>query len=400
MHTLPLVPKSEIQQRIDRLQQYLQEQKIDGVLLAQNVDLYYFTGTMQNALCYLPMQGEPILYVKKSANRAEFEAHVEVQPLGKLRELGSVIAQRFGCIHKLGLELDVLPYSTASFYKRLFADSEFVDVSFAIRQIRSVKSAYELEQIRKAAKILDDTLQKVPSWLHVGLTEVELAAKIEYEFRLQGNINLWRMRGFNQELALGMVASGSAASTPTYFDGPAGGLGITTASPQGASFREIQANEPILIDVSMVTEGYMVDQTRIAVIGELSPSLLEAYEIARTILRKVEMLGKPGVAWQDLYLTSVQMAEEAGLSEHFMGFGVDQAKFLGHGVGIELDELPILAKGFTQTLEEGMVIAIEPKFSFPGQGVIGIENTYVVTSSGLRSLSVTSEEIIRIPMQD
>lgn len=400
MHTLPLVPKSEIQQRIVRLQQYLQEQQIDGVLLAQNVDLYYFTGTMQNALCYLPKQGEPILYVKKSAVRAEFEAHVNVEPLGKLRELGSVLSQKFGPIHKLGLELDVLPYATASFYKRLFAESEIVDISFAIRHIRSVKSAYELEQIEKAAKILDDTLQKVPSWLRIGMSEVELAAKIEYEFRLQGNINLWRMRGFNQELALGMVASGSAASTPTYFDGPAGGLGVTTASPQGASFRGIQANEPILIDVSMVTEGYMVDQTRIAVMGELPVSMLEAYEVARTILRRVEVLGKPGVAWQELYLTSVQMAEEAGLSEYFMGFGADQAKFLGHGVGIELDELPILAKGFTQPLEEGMVIAIEPKFSFLGQGVIGIENTYVVTSNGLRSLSVTSEEVIQIPVQE
>lgn len=400
MHTLSLVPKSEIQQRIDRLQQLLQKQQIDGVLLAQNVDLYYFTGTMQNALCYVPKQGAPILYVKKSVVRAEFEAHVEVQPLGKLRELGSVLTERFGSIYKLGLELDVLPYTTASFYKRLFAESEIVDVSFAIREIRSVKSAYELEQIERAAKILDDTLRKVRSSIHIGMSEVELAAKIEYEFRLQGNMNLWRMRGFNQELALGMVASGSAASTPTYFDGPAGGLGISTASPQGASFRGIQANEPILIDVSMVTEGYMVDQTRIAVIGELPAKLLEAYEVARTILRKVEGLGKPGVAWQDLYLTSIQMAEEAGLSEYFMGFGADQAKFLGHGVGIELDELPILAKGFTQTLQEGMVIAIEPKFSFPGQGVIGIENTYVVTSSGLRSLSVTSEEIIQIPAQE
>ncbi|SDY75598.1 Xaa-Pro peptidase family protein [Thermoactinomyces sp. DSM 45892] len=398
MHTLPRVPKSEIEQRIHRLQSYLQEHGIDGVLLAQNVDLYYFTGTMQNALCYIPREGEPVLYVKKSVARAEFEAHVEVQPLGRLRELGAVLTKRYGVIHKMGFELDVLPYTTAHFYQKLFSEAEMVDVSFALRHIRSVKSAYELAQIKRAAQILDDTLTKVSSWIRIGMSELELAARIEYEFRLQGNINLWRMRGFNQELALGMVASGSSASTPTYFDGPAGGLGVSTASPQGASFRQIKANEPILIDVSMIVEGYMVDQTRIAVIGELSEPIKEAYEVARSILRRVEEQGKPGACWQDLYATSLEMAKEAGLSNYFMGYGADQAKFLGHGVGIELDELPILAKGFSQPLEEGMVIAIEPKFTFPEQGVIGIENTYVVTANGLESLSVTSEEIMKIKL--
>lgn len=396
MHQLPLVPKTEIQQRLSRLQSYLQKESLDGVLLAQNVDLFYFTGTMQNSLCYIPATGDPILYVKKSVSRAEFEAHVPVEPMGKLRELASTLELKYGKIERLGLELDVLPYSTASYYKSIFKETEFVDVSFAIRHIRSVKSAYEIEQIEKAAHVLNQTLQKVPSWYHSEMTELELAAKIEYEFRMQGNINIYRMRGFNQELALGMVASGSAAATPTYFDGPAGGLGTTIASPQGSSHRVIQPNEPILIDVSMIVEGYMVDQTRLAVIGKLEDDLVEAYQVARNILRMVEEMGKPGVAWQELYVKSLEMAEKAGLSDYFMGYQKDQAKFLGHGIGIELDELPVLAKGFHQPLEEGMIIAIEPKFTFPGRGVVGIENTYVVTDQGLRSLSVSSEEVIQI----
>jgi Xaa-Pro aminopeptidase len=155
-------------------------------------------------------------------------------------------------------------------------------------------------------------------------------------------------------------------------------------------------NEPILVDISTVVEGYIIDQTRMAVIGELDEEMLRAYRIACQILREIEKLGKPGVSWQSLYVHAVEMATEAGLKDHFMGYGVDQAKFLGHGVGLELDELPILAKGFDYPLEEGMVIAIEPKFTFLERGVIGIENTYVVGSDGLESLTSVSEEIVEI----
>ena len=87
------------------------------------------------------------------------------------------------------------------------------------------------------------------------------------------------------------------------------------------------------------------------------------------------------------------MAEAAGLSENFMGFGTDQVKFLGHGVGLELDELPVLAAGVKSRLMPGMVIAIEPKFTFPGEGVVGIENTFAITENGLERLTLTPDEL-------
>jgi Xaa-Pro aminopeptidase len=153
------------------------------------------------------------------------------------------------------------------------------------------------------------------------------------------------------------------------------------------------------VDISTVVEGYIIDQTRMAVIGELDSDLERAYHVAVEIIREVEKLGRPGASWQSLYLRALEMAESAGLKEHFMGYGKDQVKFLGHGVGLELDELPVLAKGFDQPLETGMVIAIEPKFTFPGRGVIGIENTYLVTEEGLKALTIASEEIVRVPLK-
>lgn len=393
---LQQVPIEEVKQRIQLLQKRLRELDIDGVLLSQNIGVYYYSGSMQNGLLMIPQSGSPCFYVKKSLARATQETHLETEEMGRFRELGERIRVRFGSFQKVGMELDVLPYSIATRYQKLFPDAELVDCSWELRLLRAIKTSYELTQIQTAAQIVDEVLQELPSWLREGVTELELAANIEYFFRLRGNQNIYRMRGYNQELALGMVSSGAAAASPTYFDGPAGGLGVSTASPQGAGRKSIARGEPILVDISTVVEGYIVDQTRMAVIGEMAPKHQDAYQKTQAILREVEKLGKPGIPWQDLYLRSLEMVKELGLSDHFMGYGRDQAKFLGHGVGLELDEAPILAKGFSQPLEEGMVIAIEPKFTFPGEGVIGVENTYVVTKEGLQSLSVSSEKIIAV----
>ena len=181
-----------------------------------------------------------------------------------------------------------------------------------------------------------------------------------------------------------------------FFDGPVSGQGLSPAYPQSGGQKRIARGEPVILDYLGVVDGYIVDQSRMAVIGELEPQLEEAYQVSLSIIKETEKNAKPGTLWSEHYLHAVKMAEEAGLKDYFMGFKQDQAKFLGHGVGIELDEFPVLAKGLDQLLEVGMVIAIEPKFTFPYKGVIGIENTYVVTENGLQALSYAPEEIIRI----
>lgn len=396
MHELPMVPKAEIEGRIKRFQSNLCNSDINGALITQNIDLYYLTGTMQNGVLFVPQSGLPCFYVKKSITRAKFESSVPIEDMGKPKELGTKITSKYGVMKKIGLEIDVIPYGLATRYLQLFQGAQAVDISFELRKQRSIKSPYELNQLKKAALRVGEIIESLPKIIHSGMTELELAAQIEYHLRLKGHINLYRMRGYNQELALGMVASGYAAATPTYFDGPAGGLGVSIASPQGSSFKKLGENEPILVDISTVVEGYIIDQTRMAVIGELDNTMQRAYEVTLGILKEMEKLGRPGVSWQSLYLRSLEMANEAGLKDHFMGYGEDQAKFLGHGVGLELDEFPILARGFEQLLEEGMVIAIEPKFTFPGLGVIGIENTYVVQADGLKALTCVSEEVVKI----
>ncbi|KJB85753.1 hypothetical protein AZ66_22750, partial [Paenibacillus sp. E194] len=159
--------------------------------------------------------------------------------------------------------------------------------------------------------------------------------------------------------------------------------------------RSIEVNEPILIDFGCCIDGYVIDQTRTLVIGELDDELQRAYDASEAILRATEDHLKPGTVCETLYEDAVGMAKSYGLQEHFMGYGEDQVKFLGHGIGMEIDEWPVLARGFKQPLQEGMVIAIEPKFTFPGRGVVGIENTYLITADGYEKLT-TAEEGLRI----
>jgi Xaa-Pro dipeptidase len=186
--------------------------------------------------------------------------------------------------------------------------------------------------------------------------------------------------------------AGESASTVSFFDGPTGGHGLNPSYPQGAGMAIVNKYEPVLVDFVSVYEGYMVDQTRIFCLGEPPRHLLEAYSRAVEIKQTLIKDGKPGVLGSVLYKTAENQAAQAGLANHFMGY-TEKVSFVGHGVGIELDEMPVIARGLDLPLEEGMVFALEPKFIFPGEGAVGIEDTFVVRQNGLQQITIFSDEL-------
>ncbi|WP_192705359.1 M24 family metallopeptidase [Paenibacillus sp. OAS669] len=391
--------------RIQRLQERLRQSQMDGCMITQNVDLYYFTGSMQTGYLFVPRDGEAGFFVRRSVVRAQEESAITVEALGSFRSFGKRLAEVFSPLFqqaagsrrlKLAAEFDVLPVQQLMRLQNVLPDVEWVDGSTIVRELRMIKSASEIACIKEAARVIDLAFEHSLGILKPGMTELELMAGIEQFIRLQGHIGVMRMRGYNQEVITGMVGAGDAAATPSYFDGPAGGRGLSAAVPQSVSRRPIQANEPILLDVGCCIDGYVIDQTRTIVIGDLPEDLIQAYDTSEQILRSVEEMLKPGTVCERLYMHSLLMAHDAGLSDHYMGFGDDQVKFLGHGIGLEIDELPVLAKGFSYPLQQGMVIAIEPKFTFPQRGVVGIENSYAITDTGFEKLTVTREGLIRI----
>jgi len=350
---------------------------------------------MQNSFLFIPKKGEPILFVKKSVERAKEETQLSVEQMTSLKSLPEKIEKRGFNTEKIGLELDIIPYNNYLRIQKAFHKSNIIDISNIIRLQRSIKTEYEIEQLKESAKIVNDAILELPNILDPEMTELELTAEIERFVRKRGHIGYIRTRAYNMELVIGMVAAGKSAASPTSFDGPAGGKGLTPAMPQGSGWNKIGQNQPILIDIAAAFNGYIIDQTRMAVIGELDKDLEFAYQVSLEILKETEQNAKPGTLWSEHYQNALKIVKRAGLSDYFMGFKDDQAKFLGHGVGLELDELPILAKGLDNPLQKGMVFAIEPKFTFPDKGVIGIENTYVVTDNGLKHLSFAPENIIK-----
>ncbi|MCZ8523483.1 MULTISPECIES: M24 family metallopeptidase [Paenibacillus] len=392
---------SEYRARIERLQMRLQAEDIDGFVVTQNVDLYYLTGSMQTGYLVVPASGEPRFFVRRSRARAEVEAAAAVEALESFRSLGQQIAAAFPQLGpaakvRLAAEYDVLPVQQFHRLQSLLPHAEWADGSLLIRELRMIKTPYEIGRIREAAKLIDEALEDLLGRLQPGMTELEAMSGVEHFIRRRGHLGLMRVRGYNQEIITGMLGAGEAAAEPTYFDGPAGGRGLSPASPQSASRRPIGPGEPILIDIGCCVDGYVIDQTRTAVIGKMAVDLERAYGAAEEILRRTEELLRPGTSCDKLYTESLRWAKEAGLAEHYMGFGSDQVKFLGHGIGLEIDELPVLARGFRYGLEPGMVLAVEPKFTFPGQGVVGIENSYAITGEGFEKLTVSREGLLTL----
>lgn len=385
--------KQECSARIACLQEKLQLLELDGALFIYPIDIYYYTATRQNSTLWVPAQGEPLLLVRKSFARAQQEACIaDLRPFPRSKEFVPLFEGQ----QKIGLTYDVMPLQQFNYYQKMLPDRDFVDISQLNRELRSVKSAWELERLRHAGAQLSRVFASVADFLQPGMREVDLAAEFEMRLRKIGGEGYVRMRAYNQELFMGLVVAGNSGSRGGFFDGAVTGGGMSDASPHGASEKTIEAGQPVLIDYTGIFDGYIVDMTRMFVCGKLSDQLQNAFEVACRIQDQIAAALKPGAICSELFIMALKMATEAGLGDCFMGPPGEQAKFVGHGVGLELDEFPVLAQGFDIPLVAGQTIAVEPKFVFPELGSIGIENTFAVTAAGGEKISVLSDALVSV----
>ncbi|MBU1711990.1 MAG: Xaa-Pro peptidase family protein [Proteobacteria bacterium] len=391
-------PVSELDRRIEKFKAYLQANKIDGALIIQNTDLFYFAGTIQQAHLFIPADGEPLLMARKSFERAQAESNIKrIIPLTSPKQIpGLLRSNGYKIPGVLGLETDVMPANFYFTYRECFENSKLVDVSHFIRLVRSVKSDYEIEIIKKAACFSDIVAQKVKEHLEEGITEIEFAGKIEAEARKLGHQGIVRMRLWGSEMFYGHIMAGPSAAIPSFLSSPTGGLGVGHAVAQGPGFMAIQKHQPVLVDYVFAWMGYLADNTRIFSIGDLPDELVKAHQAMLDVHAMLKKEAKPGLKACDLYEMATELAGTLGYSDNFMGIGDQKIRFAGHGIGLELDEYPFIAKGQEIALQEGMVIALEPKLVFPGKGVVGIENTHLVGKDGLIQLTVADEQIVII----
>ncbi len=386
-----MITLAESRQRTNAMQAILKQKELDGALFILPIDVYYFTGTRQNSTLWIPAEGEPMLLVRKSFSRATEESPLaDIRPFPSSKEFPALFGDN---IKKIGFTFDVAPVQQLNFYSKLLSGREFTDISGLYRELRSVKSAFELEQIREAGAASCSVFAAIPQFLKRGMREIDIAAELECRLRKAGSEGYVRMRSFNQELFMGLAVSAGSASYG-FFDGAVTGRGLSNASPHGASRDLIRENEPILLDYSFIHNGYITDMTRVFVFGTLDAELQRAFDLSLEIQGAIQQALKPGAICEDLFFMAASMADTAGFGKTFMGMPGEQAKFVGHGVGLELDELPVLAQGFKLPLQAGQTIAIEPKFVIPGKGGIGIENTFAVTANGGEKMTDMPDQII------
>ena len=391
-------PAEEIAHRIERFQERLAASGVDGALILQNTDLFYFSGTIQQAHLYIPADGQAMLMVRKDRDRACAESPLAaIVTLDSPKKLPALLKEHgYRLPRRLGLETDVLPANLYLMYRELFSPLEIRDVSPIIRSIRAIKSAYEIDLIEQAARLSDELAASVARYLKEGICEIELAGKIEGEARRRGHQGIVRMRLWGSEIFYGHLMAGSAAAVPSYMASPTGGAGVGPAVAQGPGFRMIRRHEPVLVDYVFAYRGYLSDHARIFSIGPLPDDLVAAHAAMLALQNRLMMAARPGVACAEVYELAREHAAALGYGDWFMGVGRHRVRFVGHGIGLELDEYPFLAEGQSMQLEEGMVVAVEPKLVFPGQGVVGIENTHVVCPQGLKKLGAYSDAITEV----
>ena len=392
-----LTPATELEYRCSKLQEYMASESLDAVIMVQNADLFYFTGTVQSGNLYVPASGQPLYMVRKDSGRARMESGLkEVIPFTSLKDMPNILAEYgYSEPKRVGLELDVLPANFFERYRTLYPGAVFSDATPLIRKVRMIKSHYEIHLMKDAADQVDQAYRRAREVIAVGMSDLDVAAELEYTLRKAGHQGLIRMRGFNSDICYGQIFSGTDSAVPAYTDTPLGGLGLNPSFGQGVGLKRIEPNEPVIVDLAGCADGYLCDQTRVFSVGPPSDRMRRAYDDMLKIQSLMIDVTKVGLSWGELYAICLRCAVDMGYVDSFMGAKGAQVSFIGHGLGVEIDEYPFIARGFDQmTMEVGMAFAFEPKVVFPGEGAIGVENTFYLSNEGLKRLTHTSDELV------
>lgn len=382
----------ELKLRRDKIRSLMSAQGIDAALITCNANLIYTYGQVVSGYLYLPLHSPAILFFKRPNNITGEHAF----PIRKPEQILDLLKENdLPVPTKLMLEGDELPYTEYCRLAQLFPDTEVVNGTPLIRQARSVKTAVEVEMLRRSGVSHAKAYAQIPSVYRPGMSDIEFSIEIERLMRLQGNLGIFRVFGRSMEIFMGSILTGDNASYPSPYDFALGGEGLDPALPGGANKTPLKEGQSVMVDLGGNFNGYMGDMTRVFSIGKLSDEAYRAHQVCLDIQDKVASLANPGTPCEVLYNAAIEMATQAGFADKFMGIG-QQAKFIGHGIGLEINEAPVLAPRVKQELEPGMVFALEPKIVLPGVGPVGIENSWVVTNEGAEKLTHCPEEIIEL----
>lgn len=382
--------KKDIESRISRVQRAMAAMNIEACILSTPVNVFYCTGVVYNGYFYLPVEGDTINFVRRPEVDLENTVYIHKPELilEHLKEKGLNIPKT------ILLEKDILSFNTISRLQNAFNVEESGDASYLLRRLRADKTDYEVEQIRICARKHEAVYAEIKSVYKRGMTDIELQVEIEKLMRLQGSIGIFRTYGENMDIYMGSLLSGENAEVASPFDFALGGAGSVTL-PLGATGRVIEEGETILVDMAGNYTPWMTDMTRVFSVGKTTDLAYRAHQVSLDIQQKIITVSKIGTSCAEMYNIAMEMVKANNLEPYFMGTKL-QAKFIGHGVGLEINEPPVLTPRSKEILTKNTVFALEPKFVIPNVGAVGVENTFLVTETGLEKITQFEEEIIEL----
>lgn len=392
------VPLSELQSRMCRFRQEMDMQNPDWrlILIFSKLNQYYFTGTMQEGMLVIPRESKATLWVRRSYERALNES--EFADIRLMQSYCDAACAYTDMPDTIYTETDFVTLSMLKLLKRYFKFSDCKPADLCIANVRAVKSEYELDLMIKSGEIHKRVLEDIlPSLLYTGMSEAELGAALFSVLLREGYHGISRFSMHDTEMLLGNIAFGESSIYPTSFNGPGGNLGLSAAVPVfGNAQRRLKEGDLVFIDIGCGYGGYHTDKTMTYVYhGKLPDEAQKIHDRCVDIELKIADMLRPKVLPSEIYKTVMDRVDTQ-LLKNFMGYGSRKVKFLGHGIGLTVDEMPVIANGFDRPLCEGMVMAVEPKCGIKDIGMVGIENTFLVNAEG--GISITGESRGLLPV--
>ncbi len=360
----------------------------EGLLVFSRLNIYYLTGAYAPGVFWLPREGRSLLLVRKGLERAQLEASgTDLASYRSFGDLPGLLAGPSRAMPKIvAAETGGLPWSLGTSLAKALAETRTVPGDRVLQEARSVKTPWELETTRRCGFLHRKAVCEIlPERIRPGMTEFEIS-RLAWDVMFSlGHLGPMRMAAFGEEAFLGHVATGDSANHPSWFNGPLGLKGAHPAGPfMGSPAAVWEKNSLLALDIGFCLEGYNTDKTHLYFAGkpaDFPDQARRAQDCCLEIEALVAEALRPGAVPAEIYAQSVALAEKRGFAAGYMGFGNNQVPFLGHGIGLCVDERPVLAKGFGEPLRPGMILAVEPKIGLPGFGMAGTENTWEVTDN-------------------
>lgn len=385
--------QTDLQLRWQQVQQILRQRRMDGLLVSTNANLFYLTGRVYMGFFYLPSTCQPWFFVRRP-NTLQGERVVSIRKPEQIPE----ILREAGLPNPANLlvEGDEISYSEWQRFSVLWESTVcHPDGSQILRRCRMVKTPYETSIMRLTGSRHADVIKSYASLYEPGMSDQEWTVAMINRMLQAGSLGLFRVAGNSMEAFMGTVLAGDNGGAVSPYDFALGGAGLHPSLPVGQSGVKLAPGMAVMVDIAANFFGYLTDCTRTYAIGKLPPDAYHAHDTAIEIQHAIAAAGQPGANCEALYELSLEMAAAVGLSHCYMGLE-QKARFVGHGTGIFINELPVLGVRSKDVLQVGMCIALEPKFVLPGVGAVGVEDTYLVTEDGMRSITPSCQEIVTL----